>query len=239
MDLNEIHPYLFDSAQEGSSSLILGSFPVYECTDPDNDEKNLKREKNGSVRFFYGSGSNKFWHLYKTYIDDSINFPIQPEQIKKSLSQFDIAISDTILKCKRKNKSASDSQLSCKEYNSEGIVSLISSGVNRILCTSKGVLQELEKQILCSNTYPIAQVNHALSIVFQKEFISDIEGDEKLLIKPIVKVFDFNGACITAIAIPSPGSAQRKLKHFGFSGANWKDYSDRYFEKSFKWLIEK
>jgi hypothetical protein len=38
------------------------------------------------------------------------------------------------------------------------------------------------------------------------------------------------------LAIPSPGSPQRKLAHFGFNGNNWRNYADHYFSNAFTWL---
>jgi hypothetical protein len=38
----ETHPYLEKGKINGESKLILGSFPVYECTDEDNAFLNVK-----------------------------------------------------------------------------------------------------------------------------------------------------------------------------------------------------
>jgi hypothetical protein len=62
----ETHPYLLQGAISNVNKLILGSFPVYECTDPDNDRKVYKRQEEGTVRFFYGSIDSDFWRLYKS-----------------------------------------------------------------------------------------------------------------------------------------------------------------------------
>jgi hypothetical protein len=40
MNKKEIHPYLNEGNIKGSTKLILGSFPVYACTDPDNIQIN-------------------------------------------------------------------------------------------------------------------------------------------------------------------------------------------------------
>jgi hypothetical protein len=54
----ETHPYLHQGQIIGATKLILGSFPVYECTDNDNDLKQQNRQNEETVRFFYGSNRN-------------------------------------------------------------------------------------------------------------------------------------------------------------------------------------
>ncbi|MBK9488867.1 MAG: hypothetical protein IPO07_08755 [Haliscomenobacter sp.] len=41
----EQHPYLEQGKVTGARSLVLGSFPVYECTNPDNEDKQFRRQK--------------------------------------------------------------------------------------------------------------------------------------------------------------------------------------------------
>lgn len=54
MPLREIekHPYLQQGQILGATKLILGSFPVYECTDEDCQFKQQKRLNEGTVPFF-------------------------------------------------------------------------------------------------------------------------------------------------------------------------------------------
>ena len=59
----ETHPYLLQGQINGATKLILGSFPVYECTDQDNYLKQQNRLNEGTVRFFYGSNRNSLFCL--------------------------------------------------------------------------------------------------------------------------------------------------------------------------------
>ncbi|MBK7964366.1 MAG: hypothetical protein IPK10_02980 [Bacteroidetes bacterium] len=104
------------------------------------------------------------------------------------------------------------------------------------MCTSKGVLKDLEKQIICTSTHPIGKVNENLSKEFQDNFVRIIGGKNENITNPISRVFDVNGIHITALAIPSPGSAQRQLTQFGFEGLERKIYSDDYFKSACNWL---
>jgi hypothetical protein len=61
----ETHPYLHQGQINRATKLILGSFPVYECTNQDNLIKQENRHDEGTVRFFYGSIDSKFWQFYR------------------------------------------------------------------------------------------------------------------------------------------------------------------------------
>jgi hypothetical protein len=50
----ETHPYLTQGQLKGATKLILGSFPVYECINPDKQIKQQTRNKEGTIRFFMG-----------------------------------------------------------------------------------------------------------------------------------------------------------------------------------------
>ncbi|MBK7964367.1 MAG: hypothetical protein IPK10_02985 [Bacteroidetes bacterium] len=145
--IRETHPYLQLGCIEGATKLILGSFPVYECTNIDNKEKEDKREKEGTVRFFYGSNRNSLWTIYKKHIDNSIEQPWQAPNIIDSLTTRKIAISDTIISCERYSirtdkvngkiiiieESSEDSALRNKTWNKEQIQSLIKKWCNQNL----------------------------------------------------------------------------------------------------------
>lgn len=233
----EKHPYLQVGELKGATKLILGSFPVYYCTDDDNELKRQHRENNGTIRFFYGSHRSKFWGLYKEYIDKTVPFPLttqSPNLILKSLCQNNIAISDLIVSCTRDGLSASDSRLKNIEYNKDGIQVLINCGVNKILCTSKKVLRDLEKCII----QDIGSVDYDLSFNFQSQFISAIKGDNNLITKPIATIFHTGNTKVTALAIPSPGSPYRQLGKFGNNGTDNRTYAQNYYSNAFKWLNE-
>src|SRR5687767_2984989 len=92
----EVHPYLaLGQGINNPQRLILGSFPVYECTDPDSPLKQQRRN-DGTMRFFYGSVDSSFWSLYRRHVDQNIVLPPNPGQIINSLQHRSISISDVI-----------------------------------------------------------------------------------------------------------------------------------------------
>ncbi len=167
----EIHPYLKQGQLTNSKSLILGSFPVYECTDPDTLPKQKIRKSNNAFRYFYGSSKSSFWSLYSKYIDSTVNF--NPNSISKSLLQNNISISDTIISCYRKMQSSSDKDLIEKIWNKTEIQNLLQSGTTKILCTSKGVMLDLQNKIISTKNSPIGYCDKKLSEDFHIEFIKD------------------------------------------------------------------
>lgn len=133
---DETHPYLVLGAVRQATRLILGSFPVYECTHPENHKKRLLREQRSSIPFFYGSGSSAFWELYAKHVDPNILPPYDPTVLQGNLVQHWTAMSDCIRSCQRIDYGAQDSELRGRSWNSAGIHQLINGGVRKILCTS-------------------------------------------------------------------------------------------------------
>ena len=234
MKVKEIHPYLNDGNIQGATKHILGSFPVYACTGPDNKEKLLKRNTEGTIPFFYGSCKNRFWGLYHQYIDSSVTVPINKEIALQSLRKNKIAISDIISSCNRKGDSSSDIDLFDKEYNIEMIQQLIRGGVSKVLCTSKGVLGDLEKKILSS--IEGLSFDSLLTKEFSCEFLRDLGGELPMSKNVICCVYRLNKRVIYFLAIPSPGSPQRQAHNFGCISKDKLGYSNKYFAKAFKWL---
>lgn len=232
----ETHPYLEQGHLPGATKLILGSFPVYECTDQDNPLKEQTRMEEGTIRFFYGSIDSKLWSIYHENIDNNIALPPNPNAILLSLEQNNIAISDTIASCQRHEFSSLDNKLINKIYNRQGIQTLIQNGVRKIICTSKGVLKDLESQIIHHGDLPFGQIDNLAGLAFQENFIANLGGNNNQITNPIVKVFMIDNYQVTALAIPSPGSPQRKLAKFGFNGQDWENYANNYFSDAFNWL---
>ncbi len=234
----EIHPYLAQGQIHGANKLILGSFPVYECTNQDNHIKLQNRQNEGTIRFFYGSIDSGLWSLYRDHIDIEIELPPNPNQILPSLMHRQIAVSDTIISCERHGFSSEDSKLIQKTYNRQGVQELIQNGVRKIICTSKGVLKDLEKQIILFGTNPFGQIDNIASYTFQDNFVAGIGGNNNQITSPNSRVFLIDNFQVTALAIPSPGSPQRQLAAFGFNGKDWRNYADNYFTNAFNWLKE-
>ena len=234
MDKKEFHPFLNEGNIKGATKLILGSFPVYACTDPDNMKKLKMRNNDGTVRFFYGSCKSKFWGLFNQHIDSNVTVPIRKTLALKSLRQKKIAISDTIVSCLRKGISASDKDLKEKDYNKKMLRNMIQNGVSKILCTSKGVLLDLDSKILRSMEG--ITLDLALTKQFADNFIGDLNGKLQESSKGICFVYRLKKRIIYALAIPSPGSPQRQAHHFGCISKDKHEYANSYFEKAFKWL---
>lgn len=245
----ETHPYLELGHIAGANRLILGSFPVYECTNPDSDLKAVRRN-DGTVRFFYGSSRNRLWRLYGQYVDNQIFTPWNSDSILQSLAERRTAISDVIRECERysfkKDKrtgervidpySSDDLALHNQVLNVDQIRTLLVSGVSKVLCTSKGVLSTLEARIISFQHF--GRVDDFESANFQSNFIAGIQGNPRQITKPSHRRFNVHGRTIHALAIPSPGSPYRRLHHFGFQGVNSHAYATAYFQRAFEWLVQ-
>jgi hypothetical protein len=112
----------------------------------------------------------------------------------------------------------------------------LDSGVTKILCTSKGVMEMFHEHFVKKSKTIIYQESESKK--WQTQIISNLKGDELHIKKLICMQYLFKGKTIRLFSIPSPGSPQRQLKQFGFSGDDWRVYAEQYFEYSFKWLIE-
>lgn len=231
----ETHPFLELGKVPNGTKLILGSFPVYSITLPDSEEKLKIRKSEGTVQFFYGSCHSSFWGLYHLYIDSSLQIPITPEDALSNLVKNQIAISDIIMECERAGKSALDIDLKKRIYNIEMINEYLDSGVTKILCTSKGVMEMFHEKVVKKSKEIIFQESESRK--WQAEIISKINGNDMQIKKLICRQYRYKGKTVRLISIPSPGSPQRQLKQFGFIGDDWRIYADKYFEFSFKWLI--
>ena len=230
----ETHPFLELGKVPNATKLILGSFPVYSITLPDSEEKNRIRKSDGSVQFFYGSCRSSFWGLYHLNIDNKLHIPITPKDAIKSLTENKISISDIIFQCNRNERSAADKDLKKRIYNIQMMNEYLDSGITKILCTSKGVMEMFHDQIAKKSEEFVYQEDE--SYKWQTEVMSKLKGSELKIKKLICRQYFYKGKTIRLLSIPSPGSPQRQLKQFGFTGDDWREYADKYFEFSFKWL---
>lgn len=222
------------------NKIILGSFPIWSLTQSESNAglelnpKKMLNKKKGEFPFFYGSSTNKFWTWYKQYVDSDIVL-MDLESLKRSLLKNKIGITDIILSCKRRNQSALDKDLSQRVYNHDFITYPKAGEILKILCTSKGVMNEM---LLSKNFFKLNQqikIDDSASKLFENDFIKKIGGDITLQRKPIfIELQVDGGGIIQCLAIPSPGSPFRKLINFGFDGFD--GYLHRYLFEAFKWF---
>ena len=92
-----------------------------------------------------------------------IELPPNETAILERLRHRQIAISDTNLSCMRRFYSSLDKDLKARNYNKDGLQTLIQNGVRKILCTSKGVLADLERKIICHRANPFGIIVYKFS----------------------------------------------------------------------------
>lgn len=237
MPINEIeyHPYLQDGYVPNSKKLILGSFPVYVVTEPDSSLKQKGRADSGAFCFFYGSTYSSFWDLYKTHIDQSLGVPFNPIELKESIRKEGISISDLYKSASRKEHSASDRDLGNKTLNISQLSSYLDESVERVLCTSKYVLEVFSNQCLASKGFAFKKEE---SDEFAKTILNELGGESNEIVNPICGVYEKGSRQIKLLAMPSPGSFQRSVQHFGWVKGNKVEYGQRYFKAAFNWLIK-
>ena len=114
------------------------------------------------------------------------------------------------------------------------IQEMIKSGVTKILCTSKGVLADLNKKMLLP--LPGIKFDEQLTNQFELKILRDLNGSSKRLKNPFCMVYIYKGKKIYAIAIPSPGSPQRQVHNFGCTSDKKLEYANKYFKIAFNWL---
>lgn len=239
----EQHPRLNKKKlQIEQNKIILGSFPVWSLTQTQNTEgfeinsKYLLNKKKGEFPFFYGSSTNRFWAWYKQYVDSDIIL-MDLKSIKNSLIKNKIGITDVILSCKRKNKSALDKDLSQRVYNHDFIKYPKYGETLKILCTSKGVMNEMLLSKGFFKRHPQIKINDLTSRLFQNAFMEEIGGDITFLQKSIFIELEVDGGgIIQCLATPSPGSPFRKLVHFGHTYNDADSYLNKYLFETFKWF---
>jgi hypothetical protein len=237
----EFHPRVYITDHPLSNSkIILGSFPTWSLTSSNDEElnalKNSEKIKNGDIQFYYGSSNNRFWTWYQTFFDSKISLG-DIDSLKNSLEKNSIGITDTIISCIRKNRSALDKHLTERTYNHVFFQYPTKGQTIKILCSSKGVLNEMLLNNAFFKKHPTLSVNESKSLKLQNERVLDITGDPNLVKKPFFRFIDCdNGGSIECLAIPSPGSPYRKLPDFGLNSRHSDDYLNRYLEQAFTWF---
>lgn len=236
----EQHPRLdLENLKIKENKIILGSFPTWSLTQANVEQietNPTSNKKKSEFPFFYGSSTNKLWEWYKEYVDSDVIL-MDIESIKNSLRRNEIGITDAILSCKRKNKSALDKDLSQRVYNHDFITYPKHGETLKILCTSKGVMNEMLLCKLFFKCHPHIKIDDSMSKLFQSEFIKKIGGEITLLQKSTFTELKVEGGgIIQCLAIPSPGSPFRKLVNFGFDDIDQDSYLNKYLLETFNWF---
>ena len=92
-------------------------------------------EKEFQIDFFYGN-KNSIWNLLHDAFPNELSLPLSVENICSFLDNRRIAISDTIIQCRRINPTALDSDLVVEQLNPNLISQIRNSEINHIFCTS-------------------------------------------------------------------------------------------------------
>lgn len=225
----EFHPRIdLQQPQLPESRIILGSFPTFPYT--------LKAGEKSSAAakpaFFYGSERNRFWHWYREYVDHRSE-KTSIDSLLESLNRHGIGITDAIYACERKGQSASDNDLTKRVYNYHFFRKPVKGETIRILCTSKGVLNNMLLTPAFFREHPELQLNHTASVQQQHTVMQQLGGTDP--VNPVVRILDVEqGGTIACAALPSPGSPYRSLKNFGFTGGDAKMYLDHYLKWAFQ-----
>ncbi len=240
----ECHPRIKEeSSKLIETRIILGSFPTWPLTAIDSDKAETEEEKliirtlNKDFLYFFGSSTNKFWSWYKEYIDENIA-PSDINSIQNSLCKNSIGITDILLSCKRKGRSALDKDLTSRTYNHNFFEYPNSNETIKILCTSKGVLNEMFLNKKFFKLHPQITINETYSQEHQTAMVKAINGETSIVAHPLYQKLDFEtGGAIECLAIPSPGSPFRKLDSFGNINVNLEEYLKNYLSFAFNWFM--
>jgi hypothetical protein len=239
----ESHPRITrKDSKLSESKIILGSFPTWTLTPPDPlqketlEEKEYYRNKNKDISFFYGSSGNMFWVWYKNLVDSKVS-KADIKGIQNSLKKNKIGLTDVILQCNRKNRSSFDTDLTNRLYNHTFFNYPPKFQKLKILCTSKGVMNEMLLNKTFFSKHDRLKINVSKSTIHQSKIISTIGGDLDKIKKPFYQFIDCEkGGSIECLAIPSPGSPYRGLNAFGLNSADSEQYLKDYIKKAFLWF---
>jgi hypothetical protein len=233
----ETHPFLQIGENIPGSKMIIGTFPIYALTNPRTPRKDQLQLERNDISFFYGSRSNWFWDWYRQYIDPQINIH-QPATIIASMQQHQIGISDVVRQCFRREESFNDNDLRDKHWNN-ALANTIEGNILKIICTSKsdsGAMGWLRDKILLPAGFTIIQ---AESIHLHQQILGVIPQSNMQLI-PVAQVLVKGIKRVSIVALPSPGSPQRRLADFGYvtSTHTTTNYLHAYLSQTFNWFME-
>jgi hypothetical protein len=96
--------------QNINEKIIIGTFPVYGCTDTIDNNGNIIASRNSErLRFFYGSNRSIFWDIFFQVFESDL--PITRGNAMSLLLNNNFLISDVLERTSRLNESASDKDL--------------------------------------------------------------------------------------------------------------------------------
>lgn len=224
------------------SKIIVGSFPTWSLSNSENNEiskeKEITRIKNKDVPFFFGSSINRFWNWYYKYADNKV-IENDIKSIEKSLKTNKIGITDLIISCNRKGKSSLDKHLTKRIYNHNFFQYPKKEKKLKILCTSKGAMNEMLLNKKFFKTHPGLQINLKNSVDLQNKIIEKTNGNSNYTGNPFcISIETEFGGIIECVSIPSPGSPYRKLVDFGFDSKDSNQFLDNYLNVIFNWFLE-
>lgn len=240
----EYHPRLnFENLKIIKEKIILGSFPTWALSDVTNcspetiSEKIKVRNKNGELPYFFGSSTNLFWRWYKSYVDFELDCT-NVDAIVASLEQHKIGITDVIKSCERKGKSALDQHLINRTYNQSFFVYPPSGVCLKILCTSKGVLNQMLLSKSFFKVHARITIDKVASEKFELEYLKKIDGARQPIKNPFFRKLNIKtGGTIECLAIPSPGSPYRGLSNFGLNSPDHHSFLNEYVKEAFNWFL--
>jgi len=215
--------------------IILGSFPTWALSSIDSEKQRVLFSK-GDFPYFYGSSINQFWNWYSRYVDSNL-ITKDINSIVESLERNSIGITDMILSCNRRGRSSLDKHLTNRKYNHDFFTYPKQGEVLKILCTSKGVMNEmlLTKNFL--KKHPRIKVDNEASDILQNHFLREINCNTESIRNPIYRLLEVEaGGIIECMATPSPGSPYRRLIDFGGLDVEPEAFLANYLKLVFDWF---
>ncbi len=239
IDELEEHPYFQTGEAIPARRMIVGTFPIYSLTNPRTPRKNQLQQDRGDISFFYGSQANVFWSWYQQFVDATVNIH-NAQSILASLQTNEIAISDVIKVCSRVDESFEDQDLRMRkgEWNRSLSVK-INSSIDKIICTSKassGAMGWLRDKILMPAGFVVDQ-NQTTQL--HNQILNAIPGSNTQVI-PIAQVLRRGEKKVSIVALPSPGSPERRLVDFGYvkNVHTTATYLQSYLTQTFNWFLQ-
>lgn len=143
LEITETHPWkIYPKKNHSATKLILGSFP------PNKFTVLTINKTQCDMDFFYGSRDNFFWQLFSNALNLKYKFPDDLQRLKNFLVENNWAVSDVVIKCKRKHNTAYDNDLIDIKWNQSIIEDIIANNkINTIYFTSKWVKEKFDKHI--------------------------------------------------------------------------------------------